>query len=164
MWLYHQQCFFHRDISSSLESRWSYRCGYYKNWVWVDREKELGLQTLEVVVDHLCLTLSDWLCATKKNTHIKGPQSMLLSLKASPECSVSLTCAKCRRPASAEKRLLIGKHFAFKLSRWGRCTICSNKVIPDSKRDTKTLNFCPKCDVHLCVGNCFEVFHTRSKC
>ena len=87
----------------------------------------------------------------------------LLSLKASPECPVSLTYAKGRRPASAEKRLL-GKHFAFKSSRRGRCTVCSNKVTPDGKKeDTKTMNFCPKCDVHLCVGNCFEVFHTRSK-
>ena len=85
----------------------------------------------------------------------------LLSLKASPECPINLY-AKGQRPVSAEKRLL-GKHFPYKSAHRGRCVVCSRKVTSQGKKDTKTMNFCPKCDVHICIGSCFEAFHTMSK-
>ena len=30
-------------------------------------------------------------------------------------------------------------------------------------RDTRVRTHCRKCNVHLCVGECFEAFHTRVK-
>ena len=85
----------------------------------------------------------------------------LPSLKASPDCPATLSY-KGRRPTNTEKRLL-GKHFPYKSSRRGRCVVCCNKVTSQGKKDTKTMNFCPKCEVHLCNGSCFEAYHTMSK-
>lgn len=85
----------------------------------------------------------------------------LLSLKASPDCPATLSY-KGRRPTNTEKRLL-GKHFPYKSSRRGQCVVCCNKVTSQGKKDTKTMNFCPKCEVHLCNGSCFEAYHTMSK-
>ena len=82
----------------------------------------------------------------------------LLSLRASTEGST-----KGWRPATSEKRL-VGKHFPYKISRRGRCVVCSNTKTPEGKRKgTKTSIHCPKCDTYLCIGTCFESFHTKSK-
>ena len=59
---------------------------------------------------------------------------------------------------------LIGKHFAYKSQSRGRCRVCGNKRSSGKKKgrkDTKTVNFCAKCNVHLCVGDCFMKYHTR---
>ena len=87
---------------------------------------------------------------------------LLLDLRASPECPPALQCG--RRPLSVAKRL-IGKHFPYKSSRRGRCVVCYRKKGGSlgKRKDTKTSSFCKKCDVYLCVGNCFEVYHTHSK-
>lgn len=87
----------------------------------------------------------------------------LLDLRSSPECPQYLRDSKGRKPVTAEKRL-IGKHFTYKERRRSRCVVCSTKtsLTTGKKRDTKTQNFCPKCKVALCLGNCFEVFHTHS--
>ncbi len=85
----------------------------------------------------------------------------LLTLRADPECPLRLSGSG-KRPA-AEKRLC-GKHFANKSSKRARCAVCYNKKTPHGKRkDTKVSTFCPKCDVYLCIGGCFEKFHTQSK-
>ena len=85
----------------------------------------------------------------------------LLSLKASTESPLSYS--KGRRPSSLEKRLQ-GKHFPYKQSTRERCVVCYNTKTPTgSRKDTKTTTYCPKCEVALCIGVCFEVFHTKSK-
>ena len=87
----------------------------------------------------------------------------LLDLRASTDCPKYLLSTKGRPPASDEKHLL-GKHFAYKSSMHRRCCVCSMKISPvtKKKKDTKTQNFCQKCGVHLCVGTCFEVYHTHT--
>ena len=67
-----------------------------------------------------------------------------------------------RRPVSTAKRL-IGKHFPYKNKKRGRCLVCGDRKTSTGKRkDTKTQNFCPKCDVFLCQGKCFEDYHSRT--
>lgn len=86
----------------------------------------------------------------------------LFNLRSNPNCPLYLQKRHSRVAPSIEKRLS-GKHFAYKNNRRGRCRVCSQKKSPTGKKkDTKTQNFCPKCDVFLCVGMCFEVFHTRT--
>ena len=88
----------------------------------------------------------------------------LLSLKASPNCPIILQSSKGRTVVSPDKRLL-GKHFPHKASQRGRCCVCSkHKSTTTGKRlDKKTKTFCPKCEVYICLGVCFERFHTVSK-
>lgn len=86
----------------------------------------------------------------------------LLDLKASPDCPQVLLSHKGRKASSTDKRLL-GKHFAYKASTRDRCRVCSKRKSSTGKKlDTKTKNFCPKCDVFLCLGDCFERYHTKS--
>lgn len=30
------------------------------------------------------------------------------------------------------------------------------------KKDKKTQNYCPKCEIFLCIGQCFENYHTQT--
>jgi len=69
-----------------------------------------------------------------------------------------------RTPASDDKRLQ-GKHFPYQSVNRRRCVVCAyKKVTPNgsSHRGTKTHNWCPKCEKHLCLGKCFELYHTRT--
>jgi len=34
---------------------------------------------------------------------------------------------------------------------------------PELNRGTKIMTWCPKCETHLCIGKCFELYHTRVK-
>ena len=87
----------------------------------------------------------------------------LLDLKASPDCPNILRAHKGRNVVSADKRLL-GKHFPRKAAQRGRCCVCSkHKSTTGKKVDKKSKVFCPKCEVYLCLGDCFEQFHTKSK-
>ena len=85
----------------------------------------------------------------------------LLNLKANPSCPPYLQDSKgrSRKSATTEKRLT-GKHFAYKSKKRSRCVVCRRKY--GKQKDVKTQNFCPKCDVFLCQGDCFEQFHTRT--
>ena len=87
----------------------------------------------------------------------------LLDLQASTNCPKHLVGTKGRQPVSDDKRLM-GKHFAYKSSKRGRCCVCSHKIPAGSmkRKDKKTQNYCKKCEVHLCVGMCFELYHTRT--
>ena len=58
---------------------------------------------------------------------------------------------------------LMGKHFPYNSAERRRCKVCAyKKVSQRSKKckDTKTKIWCPKCEVHLCMGRCFELYHT----
>ena len=86
----------------------------------------------------------------------------LLSLKASPDCPATLSY-KGRRPTNTGETTS-GKTFPLQIvSSRSMCCMLYNKVTSQGKKDTKTMNFCPKCEVHLCNGSCFEAFHTMSK-
>ena len=86
----------------------------------------------------------------------------LLDLMASPSCPAYLHTTKGRKPVSTAK-CLIGKHFACKSKKRGRCLVCGDRKTSAGKRkDTKTQNFCPKCDVFLCLGKCFKDYHSRT--
>lgn len=80
----------------------------------------------------------------------------LLDLKASTNCPPYL----CSRVSVSTEKRLIGKHFAYKNTKQGRCRVCSQKK--NGKKDTKTQNYCQKCGIFLCIGQCFEDFHTKS--
>ncbi len=61
---------------------------------------------------------------------------------------------------------LTGKHFPYLSSHSRRrCAVCAyKKTTPRGKtrRGTKTKTWCPKCEVHICMGKCFELYHTRT--
>ena len=65
-----------------------------------------------------------------------------------------------RAPVSEEKRL-IGKHFHIVLTR-GEDVQCVRIRKSHQHRGTKTHVWCPKCEKHLCMAKCFELFHTRT--
>ena len=67
-----------------------------------------------------------------------------------------------RRPSSIDVRMK-GKHFSS--SRHPvcrRCCVCGyKKGVSGQYKDTKTSNYCVKCDKFLCKS-CFETYHTKS--
>lgn len=65
-----------------------------------------------------------------------------------------------RTPVSSVR--LKGKHFATSKLPRKRCSVCAYKKTAGGKyRQTKTVNFCEKCQKYVCRV-CFEDFHTRS--
>lgn len=70
-----------------------------------------------------------------------------------------------RSPANLTLERLKGKHFAYYHEKRGRCVVCAYKrqTTNSKKKDTKTKNYCPKCNVHVCHGLCFEKYHTLVK-
>ena len=68
-----------------------------------------------------------------------------------------------RRPTPGFTRL-VGKHFPYWTTERSRCLVCAKQLKVNGKpRDTRVRTHCRKCNVHLCVGECFEAFHTRVK-
>ena len=59
---------------------------------------------------------------------------------------------------------LTGKHFPYRHRTRQRYCVCAyKKKSPRGKKykDKKIATWCPKCEVHLCIGHCFECYHTR---
>ena len=68
------------------------------------------------------------------------------------------------RKSKHHDRRLHGKHFATLMKKKGRCAVCGNKKKPNGQRkDTKVRNYCAKCKVYLCRGECFKKYHTKYK-
>ncbi len=68
-----------------------------------------------------------------------------------------------RKPSQSLSRLS-GKHFPYRSAERKRCAVCAYKrVNPREKRykDKKIMTWCPKCEAHLCIGQCFQSYHTR---
>ena len=67
------------------------------------------------------------------------------------------------RPPTPMPRLL-GKHFAYNSHIRHRCRVCAKQKNPvtGKYKDTKTVTRCDKCGVHLCIGDCFELWHTNA--
>ena len=80
----------------------------------------------------------------------------LIDIQSSQNCPEYLQDKKGRKQGSSASRL-IGKHFPYKEQKRGKCVICAPK-----KKDTKTHNYCPKCKIYLCFGQCFETYHTKA--
>ena len=76
----------------------------------------------------------------------------LLDLRASVDCPKHLCNSKGRSAKGSYVRLL-GKHFAYKATKRGRCSVCYSDVSPatNKKKDKKTQNYCRKCEVYLCA-------------
>lgn len=68
------------------------------------------------------------------------------------------------RRANLDESRLKGKHFPeSRYPKRRRCSVCGYTKGPDGKyKDTKTSNYCPKCQKFVCK-KCFEIFHTQSK-
>ena len=68
------------------------------------------------------------------------------------------------RKSNLDDIRLKGKHFSeTRHPKRGRCSVCAYKKGQNNRyKDTKTSNFCPKCQKFICKG-CFEAFHTKSK-
>ena len=59
---------------------------------------------------------------------------------------------------------LTGKHFLYRHGTRQQCCVCAyKKKLPRGKKykDKKIATWCRKCEVHLCIGHCFECYHTR---
>lgn len=68
------------------------------------------------------------------------------------------------RPPGKELSRLSGKHFPYRSDIRRRCVVCAYKLsTPRGKgyRGTKVMTWCPKCEAYLCIGKCFELYHTR---
>ena len=65
-----------------------------------------------------------------------------------------------RRPSDDLIRLR-GKHFLYRGTPRKRCVVCSGVLNATKRRkDTKVTTYCPKCNQHMCMGTCFEKYHT----
>ena len=64
-----------------------------------------------------------------------------VNLRASPQSPEYLQSIRGRRPATPETRLS-GKHFPYKVSKRGRCAVCSKQVsqVSGKRKDTKLLS------------------------
>lgn len=64
-----------------------------------------------------------------------------------------------RRTVSSTR--LKGKHYSSETEGRKKCTVCAYQINQKTgkRRDTKTRNFCEKCNVHVCK-KCFKKFHT----
>ena len=73
----------------------------------------------------------------------------LLDLRANPVVS------------GISEKHLVGKHFAYKGRKRERYGACSNKVVAATKKrkDTKTQNFCKKCDVFCMLALVLKCFY-----
>lgn len=59
---------------------------------------------------------------------------------------------------------LKGKHFSVKKPPRKRCAVCATKKSSMvKKKDKKTVNYCEKCKVYLCIGRCFQRYHSLVK-
>ncbi len=68
------------------------------------------------------------------------------------------------RPVSQSLSRLTGKHYIYRTSVRRRCVVCAYKRVSargNKRKDKKIMTWCPKCSAHLCVGSCFEVYHSR---
>ncbi len=68
------------------------------------------------------------------------------------------------RPYSAPLSRLSGKHFVYRNTVRKRCVVCAYKrpsLRSKKYNDKKIMTWCPKCQVHLCIGKCFEAYHVR---
>ena len=84
----------------------------------------------------------------------------LLNLRASTDCPDYLNVHR-GKSATSETRLK-GKHFPSKSQQRGRCVCSRQQSSTGRRKDTKTQNYCKKCNAFLCFGSCFEVYHTRT--
>ena len=68
-----------------------------------------------------------------------------------------------RNPSVTLSRLT-GKHFIYRTQVRKHCCVCGYKKVSSrgkKVKDKKITTWCPKCKVHLCIGNCFAAYHTR---
>lgn len=90
------------------------------------------------------------------------------------ELAYALTAPLCasrigqgRSPSDTGLSRLKGKHFGYMAEGpRKRCTVCAYKrkgPYSAKRKDTKTKNYCRKCQVYLCHGSCFECYHTLVK-
>ena len=84
----------------------------------------------------------------------------LFTLHASPECPPHLhtegrACCHWQSPP--------WEALSYKHSKCQRCAVCSQKesLATGKRTNKKTSNYCPKCNVFLSLGECFEAYHTQ---
>jgi len=108
--------------------------------------------------------VNSWIIFRQNNPDTSIKSHKEFRLKLAEELVQPLLDRQANPVASTAEKRLVGKHFAYKNPKRGRCSVCSNKIVPSTgkRKDTKTQNFCKKCGVFLCVGSCFENFHTRT--
>ena len=83
--------------------------------------------------------------------------------KALTEPMMAIRKGPGRTPSQVLGRLS-GKHFPYRSDHRKRCAVCAYKKVHSSSnkvKDKKISTLCPKCKVHLCIGTCFELYHTR---
>ena len=58
---------------------------------------------------------------------------------------------------------LTGKHFPYRSEQRKCCGVCGYKKVHSrgKKVKDKISTWCPKSKIDLCIGHCFEVYHTR---
>jgi len=100
--------------------------------------------------------------ATHKSFRLQLVHSLcepLLSSRIDPEDSHQ--SFRGRKPIKGNI-CLHGKHFLYNSGTRARCRVCAKQVKSNGKhKDTKVRTYCPKCEVHLCIGKCFEIYHTK---
>ena len=103
----------------------------------------------------------------ENNSHTMGLTNLQFRLKLAEAMTESLMTSRViptRPPVTTEMRLT-GKHFPYRSTHRRRCAVCAyKKSNPNGKsyRGTKTHYWCFKCEKHLCVGKCFELYHSRT--
>ena len=68
------------------------------------------------------------------------------------------------RPHTTTLSRITGKHYIYRSSNLKRCRVCSYKKSSSKGtkyKDKKIMTWCPKCNIHLCVGKYFEAYHSR---
>ena len=74
------------------------------------------------------------------------------------------SCHSIRGRKPAKYTRLSGKHFLYSSQKRDRCRVCAKQLKSNGKpKDTKIRTYCSKCNVHLCIGQCFEIYHTKGQ-
>ena len=112
-----------------------------------------------------CITNARVIYLANTHTSLKKPLTNLqFRLSLVEKLTAPLVGSRKGPGRTPQQQRLTGKHFPYLSSKRRRCVVCAyKKSSPRGKtqRGTKTKTWCPKCEQHLCMGKCFELYHTR---
>jgi hypothetical protein len=93
-------------------------------------------------------------------TELEFIKSLSLALigSFSKDGKIQARAQRKRKRLATPRRLTAGNHWPIKTTNLRKCKHCAK---PQST-GPRTLYLCEACNVHLCIDDCFKIYHTRT--